>query len=163
YMAPEQVRSRPDGVGPAADVYALGSILYEMLTGRPPFDAEGPAETIAQLLHDVPLSPSRLRPRLPCDLVTICLKCLEKSRRRRYASAWDLAEDVRRFLADEPIRARPVGVAEWAFRWCRRHLLVTALAALSVVLAVAFVSVLILYIRSDEEMIEQQREAIVQL
>jgi WD40 repeat protein len=163
YMAPEQVRSSPAGVGPAADVYALGSILYEMLTGRPPFDAASPAETITQLLHDEPLSPSRLRPRLPRDLVTICLKCLEKSPRRRYASAWDLAEDLRRFLADEPIRARPAGLAERAFRWCRRRPLVTALAALSAVLAVAFVSVLLRYIGLQRATIEQESEEIVQL
>ncbi|MFI5336599.1 MAG: serine/threonine-protein kinase, partial [Opitutales bacterium] len=85
YMAPEQVRGTRSGVGPCADVYALGSILYELLTGRPPFDAATPIEIIAQLLNQEPLSPARLRPRLPTDLVTICLKCLEKSPRRRYA------------------------------------------------------------------------------
>jgi WD40 repeat protein len=163
YMAPEQVRSLADGVGPATDVYALGSILYEMLTGRPPFDAASPAGTITQLLHDEPLSPSRLRPRLPRDLVTICLKCLQKSPRRRYASAWDLAEDLRRFAADEPTLARPAGLAERAFRWCRRRPLVTALAALSAVLAVAFVSVLLRYIGLQRATIEQEREEIVQL
>ncbi len=163
YMAPEQVRSRPGGVGPAADVYALGSILYEMLTGRPPFDAASPAETITQLLLDAPLSPSRLQPRLPRDLVTICLKCLEKSPRRRYASAWELAEDVRRVLADKPIRARPVGLIEQAYRWCRRHPLVAAVAALSAALTVAFISVPVLNLRLEEALIEQQREEIVQL
>jgi hypothetical protein len=144
-MAPEQARSTRGGVGPAADIYALGSILYEMLTGRPPFDAANPAETITQLLHDEPLSPSRLRPRLPADLETICLKCLEKSPRRRYASAGDLAEDLRRFQAREPIRARPVGPVGRAYRWCRRRPLVAGLLALSTTLAVACVVTVVLY------------------
>jgi serine/threonine protein kinase/WD40 repeat protein len=170
YMAPEQARGRAGTVGPAADLYALGAILYEMLTGRPPFDAESQAETIVQLLHEEPLSPARLRPRLPHDLVTICLKCLEKSPRQRYASAWELAEDLRRFLADEPIRARPVGVVERSYRWCRRRPLVAGLTALSGLLAVAFVVTGLLYtveLRKDlvttEAKAETEQKEIVQL
>jgi WD40 repeat protein len=117
------------------DVYALGSILYEMLTGRPPFDAEGPAETINQLLNEEPLSPLFIRPALPRDAVTICLKCLEKSPRKRYATALELAEDLHRFQAGEPIHARPVGLAEQAYRWCRRRPTVAGLVGLSSVLA----------------------------
>jgi eukaryotic-like serine/threonine-protein kinase len=139
YMAPEQARGKGEKVGPAADIYALGSILYEMLTGRPPFDAPTPAETVVALLNEEPVSPSRIQPRVPRDLATICLHCLEKSSRRRYASAIELAEDLQRFQAGETIRARPVGPLERAYRWCRRRPLVAGLIALSSVLAVAFV------------------------
>jgi serine/threonine protein kinase/WD40 repeat protein len=167
YMAPEQARSRRGAVGPAADVYALGAILYEMLTGRPPFDADTPAETIVQVLHDEPLSPARLRPRLPRDLVTICLKCLEKAPRRRYAGARDLAEDLRRFQAGEPVRARPVGVAERAYRWCRRRPVVAGLLALSGLLAVTFVGTVLVYeARLNEALaksVAEERQDIVRL
>jgi serine/threonine protein kinase/WD40 repeat protein len=145
YMAPEQVRTTGTGVGPAADIYALGAILYEMLTGRPPFDAETPAETMAQLLYDEPPSPSRLRPKLPRDLVTICSKCLEKSAHRRYTTALDVAEDLRRFQAGEPIRARPVGLLQRSYRWCRRRPLVAGLLGLSGILALAFVITVLVY------------------
>jgi WD40 repeat protein len=170
YMAPEQVRGRSEAAGPAADVYALGSILYELLTGRPPFDGATPAETVVQLLSDEPLSPSRLRPRLPRDLVTVCLKCLEKAPRRRYASALDLAEDLRRFRAGEPIRARPAGPAERAYRWCRRQPLAAALLALSGALAGAFVVTVLVYnarlkdaLAAVEALAEDRRRQIVQL
>jgi serine/threonine protein kinase len=170
YMAPEQARTTGEAIGPATDIYALGGILYEMLTGRPPFDAGSPAETITQLLNDVPISPARLRPRLPRDLVTICLKCLEKSPHRRYRSALDMAEDLRRFQAGEPIRARPVGPAERAYRWCRRRPLVTGLLTLSSLLAIAFVVTVLVYnallreaLAKAEGDVETEREELVHL
>jgi WD40 repeat protein len=144
-MAPEQVQSHSESVGPAADIYALGSILYEMLAGRPPFEAETPILVMGQLVHDEPLSPSRLRPRLPADLVTICLKCLEKSPRRRYASARALADDLQRYRTGKPILARPVGAFGRAYRWCQRRPLVAGLWALCTALAVAFVATVLVY------------------
>jgi len=135
YMAPEQAYGRGKLVGPLADIYSLGAILYEMLTGRPPFEDVSPLVTMARLVRDDPPHPSQLRPGLPRDLITICLKCLEKSPRRRYASASALAEDLRRFLAHEPILARPVGPIGRTLRWCRRRPLVASLIALSSALA----------------------------
>ncbi len=121
YMSPEQGRADLRLVGPATDIYSLGAILYEMLAGRVPFEGATPLETLALVQRQDPVLPRQLRPSVPRDLETICLKCLHKDPRRRYASALALAEDVGRFRAGEPIQARPIGAAERLIKWARRR------------------------------------------
>jgi WD40 repeat protein len=136
YMAPEQAAGQVHMVGPAADVYALGAILYELLTGRPPFQGDL-LDMLEQVRSQEPVPLSRLRPKLPRDLQTVCLKCLEKEPKRRYASAAALAEDLRRFLNGEPIRARRAGGMEKALKWVRRRPATAALLATSGLAALA--------------------------
>lgn len=121
YMSPEQAAGKTQVIGPAADIYALGAILYEMLVGAPPFRGTTSLDTILLVLAGDLVPPTRLQPKVPRDLETICLKCLEKEPNRRYASAQDLAEDLRRFQAGETILARPASLPERLWRWCRRN------------------------------------------
>src|ERR1043165_350689 len=139
YMPPEQALGTLAAFEPTTDVYSLGAILYEMLTGRPPFRGESLAETEHQVITDEPVPPSRLNPKTPRDLQTICLKCLQKPPERRYPSARELAEDLDRFRRGEPIRARPVGILEQSLKWARRRPTHAALLAAGIlVIATGF-------------------------
>jgi tetratricopeptide (TPR) repeat protein/tRNA A-37 threonylcarbamoyl transferase component Bud32 len=152
YMAPEQARGDTKAISAASDVYALGALLYEMLTGRPPFQAASVWDTIRQVLTTEAVPPRRLQPKVPADLETICLKCLEKEPAKRYASAQALAEDLGRYGRGEPIRARPSGLVERAWKWARRRPAVAALlAALLLVVVGSLVGLTTLWLRAKRE------------
>jgi len=156
YMAPEQTGNTGVTTGPAADVYSLGAILYELLTHRPPFQGDSPLEVLQQVRFQEPLTLRRLRPSLPRDLDTICLKCLEKDPAKRYTSAGALAADLRRYLDHKPIQARPVGMLGRTGKWIRRR---PATAALVSVSSVAAVLLLVILIVSDVEIRQKHQEA----
>jgi WD40 repeat protein/predicted Ser/Thr protein kinase len=148
YMPPEQAApgSAPGAIGPRSDVYSLGAMLYELVTGRAPFRGETLLDTLVQVRTTEPVRPGLLNPKIPIDLETVCLKCLEKDPTRRYESAHALADDLGRFLDRGPILARPISRARQAWRWCRRHPLLAALGlAFLGFAAIATVSAIITY------------------
>lgn len=166
YMAPEQAAGQNHTVGPAADVYALGAILYEMLTGRPPFRADTVLHTLQQVITLEPVPPSRLQPALPRDLETICLKCLQKEPARRYASAQELADDVGRFLRHEPIRARRASLLERTGKWIRRRPASAALVVVGILALIAVTSLwgyFTLQMRDERDEARRQSERAVQI
>jgi tetratricopeptide (TPR) repeat protein len=161
YMAPEQAAGQSKQIGPATDVYALGVILYEMLTGRTPFGGGDVLEVLQRAIYDEPISPRLLRPSCPRDLETICLKCLHKEQGRRYHTARELADDLHCYLKGRPITARPVGRLERLSRWCvRRPVTAGLLAALVVAVATGFSAVTWMWLRAEEFRVraEQQRD-----
>jgi serine/threonine protein kinase len=161
YMAPEQAMGEVHKIGPLTDVYALGAMLYELLTGRPPFAGPTPMETVVQVTRDEPVAPSQLQPKIPRDLETICLRCLQKEQPKRYPSAAELADDLRRFLAGEPILARPISAPERLWRWCRRNKKIASLsAAVLTLLVLGFVgsTVAAFTIAQERNAKEEQRK-----
>ena len=158
-MAPEQAMGKAGAIGPSVDIYALGAILYEMLTGRPPFKAETAAETVRQLIGEELVPPSRLNAKVPRDLETICLKCLQKDPQRRYSTAAALADDLERFQRGESILARPAGLWERAVKRARRRPTAAALLGVSVVALVALAIGSVIYNRQLEETRQATRAA----
>jgi tetratricopeptide (TPR) repeat protein/tRNA A-37 threonylcarbamoyl transferase component Bud32 len=161
YMAPEQAAGKTREVGPATDVYALGAVLYDLLTGRPPFKGTTMLDTLQQVQTAEPVPPLRLQNKVPRDLDTICLKCLEKDPPRRYGSAGELADDLERFLKGEPIKARPTPPWERAAKWARRRPALAALLATGVLGAAAVLTLSFLWLdasrRAAEDREQQQR------
>jgi serine/threonine protein kinase/tetratricopeptide (TPR) repeat protein len=165
YMAPEQARGEIKDVGPLADVYSLGAMLYELLTGRPPFLASSAMDTIMQVTRDEAMAPTRIVPDTPRDLETICMKCLQKESGKRYSSALALAEDLERFQLGEPILARPVSGPERLWRWCRRNPRVALLTGAVAVLLISVTAVSVasaVRISQEKQETERQREEAVE-
>jgi predicted Ser/Thr protein kinase len=156
YMAPEQAEGDKKQIGRPTDVYGLGAIFYEMLTGRPPFEGTSALAAMKMVTTEEPTPPSAISPNVPADLEAICLKCLEKSPARRYPSAQDLADDLRRFLSGQPVTARPAGRARRAWRWVRQHPGIVALVLLVLILAMIPLG---LYLRVRHEKQQLRRRA----
>jgi tetratricopeptide (TPR) repeat protein len=157
YMAPEQAFAGGQPVGPLADVYALGAILYELLTGRPPFQGASVFDTLEQVREHEPVPPRSLQPKVPADLETICLKCLRKEPAQRYSTARELADDLQRFLAGQPILARPVRAWERVFKWVKRRPALAALAAVSFLGLFSLAVVSYLYRAAQNQTLERER------
>jgi len=158
YMPPEQASGKLDAISVRSDVYSLGGILYELLTGRPPFVSANPFETIKQVLESDPVAPRLLNSNIPVDLETICLKCLQKEAERRYGSAQELADELQRYLSGEPILARPVGAAERLWRWCRRNPRVAgSLGVTALTLIMASIVSSVLYMRAEKAYRQTER------
>jgi serine/threonine protein kinase len=161
YMSPEQASGNRT-IDASADRYALGAILYECLTGRPPFLGATPLATLDLVRHQDPVSPRRLQPGVPLDLDTICLKCLQKKSKDRYASALDLADDLKRFLEGEPISIRPPSRLELALRWSKKHPLRLTLTAAMILLTVAIGAVILQQQRLSQVRLQNERDRLVE-
>ena len=157
YMSPEQAGGKVREVGPAADIYALGAILYVMLTGRPPFKAASMVDLIRQVIDQEPVPPSHLEPGVPLDVETICLKCLQKEPARRYLTAGELADDLQRYLHHEPILARPVSTLERVWKWGKRRPMVVALLGVIMAAVVSMVLFVIWHNVSLQGQLKQAR------
>jgi WD40 repeat protein len=159
YVSPEQAAGRPNTAGAAADIYSLGAVLYFLLTGRAPFQAATLPGVLLQVQQTEPVAPRRLNPSIPADLETICLKCLEKDPKRRYATAEELATEVNRFLRHEPIQAHPVSSLEKVWRWRgRNRALAGALAALALALVLGIAGVAIEWRRAEHLAIAERHQ-----
>lgn len=163
YMAPEQAAGDHDRVAETTDVYALGTLLYECLTGQAPFVATGVADTLQKIRFDDPLPPRRLQSGIPRDLETICLQCLQKAPERRYASALHLADDLHRFLHFEPIHARPTPVWEHVLKWCRRKPAHAALIGLGSLAAFSAIAAAIIIPQREYRRVAGLRREVVDL
>jgi eukaryotic-like serine/threonine-protein kinase len=164
YMSPEQAGGQVKDVGPLSDQYALGAVLYELLTGRPPFQGTTMWETINQVRTREPVPPSQLQPKVPRDLETICLKCLQKEPHKRYADAAALAEDLRRFVSGEPIVARPISAPERFWRWCRRNPRVAILSGFVLASLLAIIAGLWFFnVKLTDEKAETEKQKVAAL